>query len=222
MSKLVTETIYDYMRFTRDGEPISDMGIGINKLIREWLTKYHFSKHLYKINENHKITVYDVVILSNRLKEKELPEYIQFDEVHGGFHCDHNKLVSLQGVAETISGSFICKDNNLKSLKYGPRYVDKDYSASYNKLESLEGIASYIGGSLWVSHNNIKSLKYCPSEINGNLDIAFNSIETLDHFPIVWGDLTFTPNDKINKQLIKEKLGNKIHGKIIAMEDKIF
>jgi len=222
MKKLVTENIYDYMRFTQDGDPISDMNIGIDKLIRKWMDKYLFSKHLYKINEDHKITVYDMVILTGRLEEKELPEYIQFYESHGGFHCDHNKLTSLRGVAETVSGSFICKDNNLKSLKYGPRYVDKAYSASFNKLESLEGIAPVINGSLWLSHNEITSLKHCPSQINGHLDISFNPIETLDHFPIVWGDLTFTPNDKINKQLIKEKLGDKIHGKIIVMEDKIF
>jgi hypothetical protein len=215
MKKLVTESIHDFLKFKEGGDPISDMNIGIKKMVISWLDKYDIPRHLYDLSEDYKITVYTTVILSGILTEDELPEYIQFKDIHGGFHCNNNNLISLRGMPESISGSFICKNNKISSLLYGPKYVNGDYSMTVNNLESLEGISTIINGSLWLGKNKLKSLQYCPSEIKGNLDITYNPIETLDHFPDkIHGDLYFSISDILTEKLVRNKFRDRVKGKI--------
>lgn len=209
--KFIRETLYednnlmDYIHFTEDSDPIGDMGIGTEEKIKKWLSEMNIRSSNYRLTKRNSINVYDVVDLSNR-DIKNFPEYIKFNHIVGGFHCEDTGLNTLRGCPYSVTGSFLVRRNNLKSLKYGPMIIKGMYSVSYNQLESLEDIASYIGGSLFVSHNNLKTLEHIPTIIKGDFYIHNNPIETLDFFPkVIEGNISFSPSDILSAEKIKEK-----------------
>ena len=206
--RLIREKLYednqiiDYINFTEDSDPIADMGIGAEEKIKKWLGDMNIRS--YRLTKRNSINVYNVVDLSKQ-DIKNFPEYIKFNHIVGGFHCEETGLTTLRGCPYSVTGSFLVRRNNLKSLKYGPMIIKGMYSVSYNELESLEDIASYIGGSLFVSHNNLKTLENVPNIIKGDFCIHNNPIETLEYFPkIVEGNLTFTPSDVLTIYEIKK------------------
>lgn len=215
MKKLVFESMNDFLRFTQDGDPIDDMNIGSKPLIYEWLKKYNIINRC-ALRKDKTIDCVGTINLSGILEENKFPEYIKFNVVHGGFHCDDNSLISLEGCPNIVTGSFVCRNNKLKNLIGGPKSVKEGYSASNNKLTSLEGIPEIIEGSLWLSGNELKSLKYCPYVINGDLNIQLNPIETLDYFPKkIKGNFYFTTDDNImTKENIINKFNDRINGQL--------
>lgn len=211
--KIVKELLYeDFRHFIEDSDPIHDMGIGAKPAIIKWLKKYNVKN--YKISKRiFNINVFDSVSL-NDSNLYELPIYINFNHIMGGFHIKNNSLFSLRGCPYSISGSFIASNNNLINLKDGPFKVHDSYAVSNNKLESLEGISKKIGKSIYLNNNNLKNLQYIPSYINGDFYIYDNPIETLKYFPSeITGNLKFTPSEFLTKEKIKSRC--KVWGHII-------
>lgn len=117
-------------KFTEDGDPIHDLGIGLKHKIKEWLdenNETHFGGAYnpymkYRINKNFTISIYQDSFLPDNCGN--LPEYINFKYVNGGFSVDRCNLTSFKGLPRKIVGSFYCQDNpKLKSLEFMPKYI---------------------------------------------------------------------------------------------------
>ena len=200
--KLIKETLNDYLKFTEEGDPIKDMGMGLEPIIKNWLKKVGIGN--YRLTKKFSINVYHTTLLSEK-NIFEFPVYIKFNHISGGFHIDNNELKNLKGCPYSITGSFMCSFNNLKNLKDGPRVVKMSYGASYNGLESLDGIAEVIEESLYINNNNLKTLENIPLIIKGDLFIYENPIETLEYFPKeVHGDVYYTPSNILTESSISK------------------
>lgn len=215
MKKIVNESIYNYMNFTQDGDPIDDMGIGARKLIENWLESQELEDHEYTINSDLSIDVYKTVELNFYEEESQLPDFVQFNDIRGGFHCIHNNLTSMRGFPRIIRGSLMCHHNKLKTLEGGPEIVLGSYSVSRNELESLKGIPRTINENLYINHNNLKSLKDCPTIIKGDMYINDNPIKTLEYFPQeIKGNLYYSLGKFLTASTILNKYKSRIKGRI--------
>lgn len=213
--KILTESLFEYLSFKEETDPIRDMGIGIEKQINIWLIENGaVNKDDFVIlSPNFEINTYNTVNIA-KLGLKEIPEFINFKYVMGGFQCDHNELTSLRGTPKIMSGAFIASWNKLKNLIDGPQEVKGNYLVSHNELTSLEGLAPKIEESLSVSSNNLKNLKGVPKIIKGSFYIHKNPIETLTYFPDeVEGDVYYTPSKVVYEESIRGRC--KVYGSII-------
>ena len=202
--KLVKELLYEHLNyFIEDSDPVEDMGIGMKPIVEKWLRdngviNYFLSKRNLYIN------TYTSVLLEQRELE-ELPPYIRFNHIMGGFHIRENNLKNLKGCPYSVTGSFIASKNELKNLENGPYKVEGSYGASSNNLESLKGIARKIGKSIYINDNNLTNLQYIPSHIEEDLYIYHNPINTLKWFPSeIRGSLKYTPSKVLTKENIQK------------------
>jgi hypothetical protein len=127
--KLVCESLDESLSFEKRKDPFAALGIGRKKMIEDWLDEMDV-RH-YIINDDFTIDTKTGVDLFNR-SLKQLPDFIQFNDIHGDFQCHHNKLISLKGC---------------------PRYVDDDFMCSYNGLTSLRGCPEYVGCRFYCRGN---------------------------------------------------------------------
>lgn len=206
MRKILSESLFEYHKFTIEGDPVKDMQIGIEKLIKVWLNENKaISSSDYVITKEGTINTYNTVTLS-KLGIEEFPEYINFEYVMGGFHCDLNKLRSLRGSPKIVSGAMICSNNRLENLEYAPREIKGDLIVSHNNINSLKGFPRIVEGLVSVSNNNLTNLEGIPSKINGNFYIHNNPIKTLKFFPdIIEGDLYYSESPILNKSAILKR-----------------
>jgi len=215
MKNLLRETLYDYLRFTEDGDPIKDMGIGIDTLINNWMKAHEISQDKYIITKDKKIVGINTIVLSNQ-KIDEIPDFIKFTHIHGGFHCDHNNLEKLYG-PKIVEGMFLCSDNKLTNLIDGPETIHGTYAAFKNELTSLEGIAQEIMGDIYLDDNKLITLEYLPDVLEGNLYISNNPIDTLDYFSsLIKGSVIYTSSSIVNEKQLRMRC--KILGKVIEEE----
>jgi hypothetical protein len=85
-------------------------------------------KHLlkYRINSDNYVIVHGNVYLDNRLGDmKKLP--IKFEKVSGSFHCNGNKLTTLEGCPKYVFGNFYCNGNKLTTLEGCPKHVGENF-----------------------------------------------------------------------------------------------
>jgi hypothetical protein len=128
-------------KFTKDSDPIEDMGIGMKHKIEEWIKEYKNSSKSYRrdgkfiINDDMTIDVHGSVNLYEIDLEK-LPDYIQFNKVSGQFWINNNRLKTLKGCPKIVGGNFWCCDNKLTSLKYAPESVGGIFGC-YNNLKKF-------------------------------------------------------------------------------------
>jgi len=67
--------------------------------------------------------------------------------VKGSFNVSHSNLGSFEGrMPEFIYGSFSCVDNNLESLKDGPKFVKGYYDCSGNRIGNFDDLDCNIKG----------------------------------------------------------------------------
>jgi hypothetical protein len=138
------------------------------KEFKEEIEKYDLED--YTINDDGTIDVDGDV----NLRDREL--YIipfKFGKVTGSFHCENNKLESLEGSPYYVGGDFNCYDNNLLDLEFSPAEVVGTFDCSFNSLESLYGMPLEIGGDFNCKSNpdleeidsvsNIEGYLYCPN-----------------------------------------------------------
>ena len=104
-------------------------------------------------------------------------------DVDGNFFCEEQKLKDFKGVRfGRIRGDFNCSDNRLTSLEGAPQSVSGYFSCSDNRLTSLEGAPERVG-ALECSGNKLTSFKGGPKNIGGILFCENNEIASLDGFP---------------------------------------
>jgi hypothetical protein len=204
MRKILTESLFEYMGFTEEGDPVSDMGISGTAIIHQWLRDHGVKFHHYALSQRSKvINAYNTITLTGE-DLSELPEYIRFNSIRGGFHIDRNNLASLRGCPIKVSGSFICSNNNLQDLVGGPEEVEGSYAASHNQLTSLQGFPSFVSEGIYLNNNRLKSLQGLPKAV-GELHIQNNPIETLKGFPKqIWGAIYYTETEILNTETISK------------------
>lgn len=111
--------VREYIEFERTYDPFKDMDLGIEGKIDLWMTEMGFKPDEYEIDDDLKINVFSDVILTRRGLE-ELPGYIKFGSIGGGFYAGGNPWKSLAGFPDEIRG-----DLQLRSPAQPSHYIDK-------------------------------------------------------------------------------------------------
>jgi hypothetical protein len=129
--KLVKESI----SFQRGEDPKNTLGIGTRHLIEKWLNEMHITRYI--INDDMTIDIkFNVIIYKKNLSL--LPEYIQFNKIRDSFICRENQLTSLKGCPKIVGNVFSCSGNQLTSLEGCPRVVKHHFICHSNKREFSE------------------------------------------------------------------------------------
>lgn len=153
--------------------------IGMYKM-QQLCKKYDITNYI--INDDNSVDVHGSLNFTKSLfRNKKTYVPIKLGRLSGSFHCNYNKLISLDNCPTSVEDdysiahnnlkslkgcppscySFYCNDNELESLEYCPNVVD-DFICSRNKLTSLEYAPESIGGTFDCSSNNIKSFEFAP------------------------------------------------------------
>jgi hypothetical protein len=130
------------------------------------------------------------------LKDKSLTKIpIKFGRVSGGFYCNSNKLVSLEGAPNSVGSDFDCHSNKLASLEGAPNSVGGDFYCHNGKLVSLEGAPQTVGGNFDCDGNKLVSLEGAPQSVGGDFYCSYNKLVSLEGAPqIVGGTFYFDGN----------------------------
>jgi hypothetical protein len=112
----------------------------------------------YFINEDYSIDIFDNVNLIKPIKK--LPVKIKI-----------------------CASDFICKQNELITLKNFPSGVIKNINISYNKLKYLKGLPKEVYGDLLCNNNMLTTLEYCSDIIQGDFDCSGNKLTDLKYSP---------------------------------------
>lgn len=117
--KIVREYIeFKNLDFERDLDPRKSIGIGKVFQIEAWLDSVGIDPDDYRINKDLSIDVFDDVNLVGQEME-ELPDFIKFNKIYGGFYAGGNNWISLNGFPEEIEG-----DLQLRSPAAYPFFAD--------------------------------------------------------------------------------------------------
>lgn len=91
--------------FERTKNPQRDLRLGRIQAIDRWIEDLGLEPENYRINPDLTIDVFDDVNLVSK-GLKELPEFIKFGKINGGFYAGGNDWISLEGFPEEIWGDF--------------------------------------------------------------------------------------------------------------------
>ena len=165
-------------------------GANIKDKIRAWLDKYCKIRYKEGIVINDDLTIDNTkggyIIIGDEWKEKELPDYIQFDEVFGDFYVGCKQLESLRGCPRKVAREFSCSlCDNLKNLEGAPEWVGLTFNCCYCKsLENFVGGPKYIGKRLVACRcTGLKSFEGIPKKLV-ELDISQNPYINVFPHPI--------------------------------------
>jgi len=90
-----------YLNFEKSGEPLKDIDLGMKARISQWLDMMEIED--YRINKDLSIDVaQDVNLIGQELEE--LPEFIKFNKIWGGFYAGGNPWQSLKGFPNEVYG----------------------------------------------------------------------------------------------------------------------
>lgn len=87
---------------------------------------------------------------------------VQFGSITGNFVCSNNNIFSLKGCPKEVGGYFFCYNNKLSSLEYGPLVVGKDYSCYGNNIKLLDHIPKVKGTGYYI-HCDSESISSYPN-----------------------------------------------------------
>ncbi len=105
-------------------------------------------------------------------------------DIKGDFDCRYSKLNSLLGIRfGKVTGSFMCSENKLTSLKGAPQEVGGNFSCSYNPIDSLVGAPQKVGGFFRCEANELTSLEGGPQTVGDSFTCGYNSLTTLHGGP---------------------------------------
>ncbi len=173
----------------------------------------------YTINPDGTIDVDgDVKFFPGSIKAKsglvKLP--LEFGEVSGSFLCYDNDLTTLKGAPKSVGDIFNCSENKLTTLKGAPKYVGGYFSCYENKLTTLEGAPQSVSSDFDCTVNKLTTLEGAPKSVGGDFYCYGNPLDSVK---------TFFPDDKTFHKLCMEWQffagGNKIwkHKFLEAMLD---
>jgi hypothetical protein len=138
--KLVREYINE--KFVKDSDPIKDLGIGQRHLIEKWIENINnistmqINIRIYKLTKNLEIDVLTNCSLPGNCGN--LPEYINFNIIHGCFQVGYCNFTTMRGFPKIIKEDFSCAGNKLTSLEYSPKIVGLFYSIQNNYKQFTE------------------------------------------------------------------------------------
>ena len=142
--KLIKDSIYEFINPKTDEYELGDtvlMGEQsfFTDEMKSFLFKFVYEKQVRaKMNDDNKIVIDisgDFVINDDNYGGiSELPEFINFDIIHGNF---------------VIIGNF-------NSMRGFPNYIKKDFYIADNNLSSLEDLPSKVDGDILIKNNKIK------------------------------------------------------------------
>ena len=162
------EILEESINFERGKDPKISMNIGRKPLIRKWLDEMGLKECIinddltidYPDHDPNDIRISEHMVNLKRKNLSNLPDYIQFNEVYGGFDISENHLTSLRGCPKVVKetkfykGSFKCQNNELKSLEYTPTMVDGVYVCHGNPgkftIGDVEKVCKVISGVIWA------------------------------------------------------------------------
>lgn len=108
---------------------------------------------------------------------------IKFKKVKGDFLCRKNQLITLRGSPIEVTGNFDCSNNNITSLRWAPKYVYLSFIASHNKITKIttDCPIDKVSGSFQLDHNLLTKIEYLPKNtksinFNGNNLTKFESV----------------------------------------------
>ena len=102
--KIVREYIeFKNMDFKREKAPKEKMDIGERHRIESWLIEQGFEEDKYRINQDFSIDSFDDVNLIGK-GLRNLPDFINFDTIFGGFYAGGNPWQTLDGFPKEIKG----------------------------------------------------------------------------------------------------------------------
>ena len=101
-----------------------NLGVGRIHQINEWLSSMGIES--YKIKEDLTIDVYANVDISKH-RMKELPTFIKFDRIYGGFYAAGNDWQTLRGFPNTVDGDLQIKSPSV--------FVENDNTAQFLREE---------------------------------------------------------------------------------------
>jgi hypothetical protein len=154
----------------------------------------------YRINADYTVEVLEDVKIKKYISK--LP--IKFDYAMGDFDISTCGLITLEGCPERIDGDFICSNNLLNDLRFGPtevsgdydvrqstlislggapKRIKKDFICSYNQLSNLVGGPEIVDGNYYVDNCLLNSLEGSPIILVGNFDCSYNLLEDLNDGP---------------------------------------
>lgn len=151
-------------------------GANIKDKIRDWIDKYCDIKNEWLgevdvvINNDLTIDVNNCgyIVISDRWKEKKLPDYIQFGYVRGDFYVGCKHLESLRGCPREVGEGFSCSFcKGLKNLEGAPKSVRMEFNCSYcESLENFVGAPEHVG-QRFNAHGckNLKSFEGIPKKL---------------------------------------------------------
>jgi hypothetical protein len=98
------------------------------------------------------------------------------------FRASRNKLRSLVGGPESVSGSYLCDSNKIASLKGSPTSHVSEFDCSKNNIKTLKGMPPEVD-VLVCSNNLLTSLEGC-TKINRKLECRKNKLVSMKGAPI--------------------------------------
>ncbi len=130
------------------------------------------------------ISIYRNVINGNLdlsgMDLKELPDLSDIT-VTGSFDCSNNRLRSLDGAPRNVGWNFDCHGNQLTSLAGAPKSVGGDFYCYDNQLTTLDGAPQTVGGDFDCSGDKLPmSLDGFTSEIGGAFICDRGSLKAKD------------------------------------------
>ena len=134
----------------------------------------------FTIRPGGKIDVKGDVNLSNKKLDK-IP--FDFGTVTGSFLCKGNNLASLKGAPEKVGERFECSHNKMLSLKEGPKEVGETFDCSGNQLKNLKGAPEKININFYCYRNLLTSLEGSPKEIGLDFSCQDNKLVSLKGGP---------------------------------------
>ncbi len=145
----------------------------------------------YTVNSNNSVDVDGGVKFWNKRLES-IP--LNFNIVNGYFECGYNYLTSLKGCPVRVGNGFSCRNNDLTSLQYSPRFMENgNFHCGWNKIESLQYCTELIRGRFYCDYNKLTSLQYHPT-VYGKFFCHSNQINTFENFYYFKEDIDFRWN----------------------------
>jgi hypothetical protein len=154
------------------------------------------------------------------LKHKVSRLPVSFGSITGSFICSDSKLTTLKGAPSHVGGVFDCSNNALTSLAYAPEYVGRDFVCARNQLTNLKGAPEQVGVDFNCSRNPLTSLEGAP-----NLIPAWFVVSYSPHLPLlrtlvakqgVWLNWGFEPHNEVRDILNDDEFKGK--GKVGAIK----
>jgi len=127
----------------------------------------------YTINDDLSIDVDGDVDLYGKNLDK-IP--LKFNNVNGYFNISTNNLTSLEFCPKFIDRSFYCDSNNLTSLEFCPKVVKGDFNCDYNQIKYLNFVPERVDGYFSILNNYLTSLENLPKSIGGDIYCQYNKI----------------------------------------------